>query len=148
VDAGSDEARPIMAAAALRDPRVWAFTMLAVAGLVAAARLGAWSLPLAVVTFLLLLPLFPASHNDLPRQGRYLMPLVPLAFAGVGGLAAMLWRRTDGARAGARMASQRLSGTWARAALAVVLALVVLWPLVSLVRYERDVLAANETNDR
>jgi hypothetical protein len=129
------------------------YTVLAIGGLVLAARLGAWSLPLAVVTFLLLLPLFPASHNDLPRQGRYLMPLVPLAFAGVGGLAAMLWRRArgaaaDGLAAGAPVPSGAPWRMWARPALAVVLALVVLWPLVSLVRYERDVLAANETNDR
>jgi hypothetical protein len=136
VDAGSDEARPVLADAALRDPRVWAYTLLALAGLAAAARLGAWSLPLAVVTFLLLLPLFPASHNDLPRQGRYLMPLVPLAFGGVGGLAALVWRRLAGAGAAARIG------------LAAVLAVIVLLPLASLVRYERDVLAANETNDR
>jgi hypothetical protein len=148
VDAGSDEARPVLADAALRDPRVWAYTLLAVAGLVAAARLGAWSLPLAVVTFLLLLPLFPASHNDLPRQGRYLMPMVPLAFAGVGGLAAMLWRWASGVDATGMVSSHALRRAWARPALAVALALVVLWPLTSLVRYERDVLAANETNDR
>ncbi|MFN8634520.1 MAG: hypothetical protein U0893_11740 [Chloroflexota bacterium] len=136
----------------LRDPLVLAYTVLAVAGLAAAWRLGALSLPLAVVSFLLLLPLFPASHDNLPRQGRYLMPLVPLAFAGVGGLAAMLWQRffaspqrtvqPTGTRSGSA------SRPWQLAALAVVLAAVVLYPLVPLVRYERDVLAANETNDR
>jgi hypothetical protein len=124
----------------LRDPRVLGYTVLAIGGLVAAARLGAWSLPISVLTFLLLLPLFPASHDNLPRQGRYLMPLVPLAFAGVGGLAAMIWRRA-GALPPERM---RL----ARMVLAAVLALIVLSPLVPLARYELDVLAANETNDR
>jgi hypothetical protein len=128
----------------LRDPRVLAYTGLALAGLVAAARLGAWMLPLTVATFLLLLPLFPASHDNLPRQGRYLMPLVPLAFAGMGGLAAMLWSRLRGAdREGGRT-----GGQWRLAALAAVLALVVLSPLAILARYELDVLAANETNDR
>ena len=133
--ASAVDLRPAPVEEYLRDPRVLAYTALAVAGLVAAARLGAWSLPLAVTTFLLLLPFFPASHDNLPRQGRYLMPLLPLIFAGVGGLAAMLWLR--------------LGARWpVRAALAVVLALVVLYPLVPLARYELDVLAANETNDR
>ena len=79
--ASAVDLRPAPAEEYLRDPRVLAYTVLAVVGLVAAARLGAWSLPLAVMTFLLLLPLFPASHDNLPRQGRYLMPLLPLAFA-------------------------------------------------------------------
>jgi 4-amino-4-deoxy-L-arabinose transferase-like glycosyltransferase len=124
----------------LRDPRVLGYTALAVGGLAAAARLGAWSLPISVLTFLLLLPLFPASHDNLPRQGRYLMPLVPLVFAGVGGLAAMAWRR-----AGTLRPEQVRP---ARTVLAAALALVALSPLVPLARYEMDVLAANETNDR
>jgi hypothetical protein len=92
------------------------------------------------VTFLLLLPLFPASHDNLPRQGRYLMPLLPLAFAGVGGLAAIVWQRAAQCSPAA--------GWTARLVLAAVLALVVLYPLVPLARYELEVLAANETNDR
>jgi 4-amino-4-deoxy-L-arabinose transferase-like glycosyltransferase len=138
--ASAVDLRPDPVDAYLRDPRVLAYTALAVAGLVAAARLGAWSLPLAVMTFLLLLPLFPASHDNLPRQGRYLMPLLPLAFAGVGGLAAILWRRVDSRRTTA--------GRMMRLALAAMLTLVVLYPLVPLARYELEVLAANETNDR
>jgi len=133
--ASAVDLRPAPVEAYLRDPRVLAYTALAAAGLVAAALLRAWSLPLAVTAFLLLLPLFPASHDNLPRQGRYLMPLLPLAFAGVGGLAAMLWLRLG-------------VGPIGRVALAAVLALAVLYPLVPLARYERDVLAANETNDR
>jgi hypothetical protein len=112
------------------------YAALALAGLAAAARLGAWSLPLVVVTFLLLLPLFPASHDNLPRQGRYLMPLAPLAFAGIGGLAAMLWRRIESVALGLRLG------------VAALFALVVLLPLVSLVHYEQEALAANQTNDR
>jgi 4-amino-4-deoxy-L-arabinose transferase-like glycosyltransferase len=138
--ASAVDLRPAPAETYLRDPSVLAYMALAVAGLAAAARLGAWSLPLAVVTFLLLLPLFPASHDNLPRQGRYLMPLLPLAFAGVGGLAAIVWQRTARCSPGA--------GWAARLVLAAVLALVVLYPLVPLARYELEVLAANETNDR
>jgi hypothetical protein len=92
--ASAVDREPLPAEAYLRDPRVLAYTALAILGLIAAARLGTWSLPLAVMTFLLLLPLFPAGHDNLPRQGRYLMPLLPLVFAGIGGLAAMLWVRT------------------------------------------------------
>ena len=100
--ASAVDLRPAPVETYLRDPRVLAYTALAVAGLVAAALLRAWSLPLAVATFLLLLPLFPAGHDNLPRQGRYLMPLLPLAFAGVGGLAAMLWLRVGAGWAGPR----------------------------------------------
>jgi 4-amino-4-deoxy-L-arabinose transferase-like glycosyltransferase len=131
-----DDSQPIPPATPFGIVRMAAYSALAIAGLVAAARLGAWSLPLAVATFLLLLPLFPASHDNLPRQGRYLMPLVPLMFAGVGGLAALLWCRVANLGAGSRLA------------LAGVVALVVLAPLVTLVRYEQEVLAANQTNDR
>jgi hypothetical protein len=137
--ASAVELRPAPVETYLRDPRVLAYTALAVLGLAAAARLGAWSLPLAVTTFVLLLPLFPASHDNLPRQGRYLMPLLPLAFAGVGGLAAILWQWAGSARIGRRLA---------QTALGVVLVLLVLYPLVPLARYELEVLAANETNDR
>src|SRR5215212_4157103 len=132
--ASAVDREPAPPEAYLRNPLVLGYTLLAILGLAAAARLGAWSLPLAVVTFLLLLPFFPASHDNLPRQGRYLMPLLPLAFAGAGGLAALLWRRLGPSR------------PWARPALAAALALVVVVPLIWLARYELDVLAANETN--
>jgi 4-amino-4-deoxy-L-arabinose transferase-like glycosyltransferase len=120
----------------LADPSVIVYTVLCVAGLIVAARLGLGSLALAVAAFLLLLPLFPAQHDNLPRQGRYLMPLLPLAFAGVGGMAALTVSRVSGASA------------VARAVVGLVLAVVVLYPLVPLVRYEQAVLAANETNNR
>jgi hypothetical protein len=64
------------------------------------------------------------------------MPLFPLIFAGVGGLAAAVWLRAASARPAMRVG------------LAVVLAMLVFYPLVPLARYELDVLAANETNDR
>lgn len=120
----------------LLDPMVIGYSALCIAGLVAAWRLGARSLPLAVVAFLVLLPMFPASHDDLPRQGRYLMPLLPLAFAGIGGLVALAMRRLRGASLVRRLA------------FGPVLAAMVLLPLVPLARYELQVLAANETNDR
>ncbi|MGE3271822.1 MAG: hypothetical protein AB7P40_23920, partial [Chloroflexota bacterium] len=128
--------RPAPMSTYLLSPITWAYTVICVAGLVAAARLGAWSLPITVVTFLVLLPLFPASHDQLPRQGRYLMPLFPLMFAGAGGLAVLLWRRAASV------------GPVGRVVVAVILAAVVLYPLWPLARYELDVLAANETNDR
>jgi hypothetical protein len=135
IPAGAIDERP-RALDYLADPTVLAYAVLSLAGLAVAARLGASSLMLAVGLFLLLLPLFPAQHDNLPRQGRYLMPLVPLVFAGVGGLAALAVQRARGASA------------LARAGVGLVVALVVLYPLVPLVRYESNVLAANETNDR
>jgi 4-amino-4-deoxy-L-arabinose transferase-like glycosyltransferase len=136
VDFRADDSQPLPPDQPLSIVRIVVYAVLAIAGLVAAARLGAWSLPLAVVTFLLLLPLFPASHDNLPRQGRYLMPLVPLIFAGVGGLAALLWRRVASGPPGLRLG------------LVAACALIVLYPVVPLVRYEQEVLAANQTNDR
>jgi hypothetical protein len=138
--ASAVDLRPAPVGEYLGDPRVWVYTALALGGMIAAARLGAWSLPLTVGVFLLLLPFFPASHDNLPRQGRYLMPLAPLLFAGIGGLAAMAWQRASSLPPVARRP--------ALVALAGLLALVVLSPLVPLARYELDVLAANETNDR
>jgi 4-amino-4-deoxy-L-arabinose transferase-like glycosyltransferase len=119
----------------LRDPSVVAYTALAVAGLVVSARLGVLGPPLAVLAFLLLLPLFPASHDNLPRQGRYLMPLLPFAFAGIGGLVIWTAARLRG-RASARML------------LVLASVLLVAYPLVPLVRHYDEVLSAGETNAR
>ena len=136
IAAGAFDREPAPVSTYLLSPATWVYTTLGVAGLVAAARLGMWSLPLTAVTFLALLPMFPASHDQLPRQARYLMPLFPLIFAGVGGLAAVCWLRAASARPAVRVA------------LAAAMAVLVLYPLVPLARYELDVLAANETNDR
>ncbi|MCC6179526.1 MAG: glycosyltransferase family 39 protein [Chloroflexi bacterium] len=143
IPAGAIDDRP-GALAYLADPMVIAYTSLCVAGLAYAARLGAWSPLLAVLSFLLLLPLFPASHDNLPRQGRYLMPLLPLAFAGVGALAAGVVRR-------ARTLGRTMPHSAARplrVVVAAALALIVVYPLLPLALYEARVLAANETNDR
>lgn len=135
IPAGAIDERP-RALDYLLDPSVLAYLALCVAGLVVAARLGAPSLALATVTFLLLLPVFPAQHDNLPRQGRYVMPLLPLAFAGVGGMAAVASRRL------------RQASLIARAGFGLMLAAILLAPLFPLVRYELEALAANETNDR
>jgi 4-amino-4-deoxy-L-arabinose transferase-like glycosyltransferase len=99
IAASAFELRSAPVSTYLLSPITWVYTALGVAGLVIAARLGVWSLPIAVVTFLLLLPFFPASHDQLPRQARYLMPLFPLIFASIGGLAAVAWVRLEAARA-------------------------------------------------
>ena len=119
----------------LGDPTVVAYTALALAGLALAARLGVVGPALAVLSFLLLLPLFPASHDNLPRQGRYLMPLLPLAFAGIGGLVA-------------RLDAGLSHRPRARAALAVGALALVAYPLVPLARHYDGVLAAGQTNAR
>lgn len=99
------EDQPIRGLSYLTDPSVILYSALSLAGLVAAARLGAFGPALAVAAFALLLPFFPASHDNLPRQGRYLMPLLPLAFAGVGGLAAIAWGRVATTKVAALVAS-------------------------------------------
>ncbi|HYU18533.1 MAG TPA: glycosyltransferase family 39 protein [Chloroflexota bacterium] len=119
----------------LRDPTVLGYTALVLAGLGLTARLGLFGPLLAVLAFLVLLPLFPASHDNLPRQARYLMPMLPLVYAGVGGLAA--W------------AAVRVRGHH-RAELGLAIAAIALvgYPLLPLASYYADIFAAGETNAR
>ena len=119
----------------LTDPIVVTYTALAIAGLFFAARLGMLGPGLAVIAFLILLPLFPASHDNLPRQGRYLMPLLPLAFAGVGGLFAWALVRL-------RHAPR------AQVGVALIALVIVGYPLLPLTGHYQSALASNETNGR
>ena len=132
----SDADQPIRATAYLTDPAVVGYSALGGAGLLFAARLGAFGPVLAVTAFLVLLPLFPASHDNLPRQGRYLMPLLPLAFAGAGALGARAWARSS------------LASGLVRGLVNVALVGLVAYPLVPLWSHYAQVLAAGETNAR
>jgi 4-amino-4-deoxy-L-arabinose transferase-like glycosyltransferase len=115
----------------LREPAVIAYTTAGLVGLAVAAWLRAFGPVLAVGTFLLLLPLFPASHDNLPRQGRYLMPMLPLMFAGIGAAAA--WA---------------LMSLRPRILVAAAVAALVLYPLTSLTSHYIQVVGAGETNAR
>jgi 4-amino-4-deoxy-L-arabinose transferase-like glycosyltransferase len=115
----------------LLQPAVIIYAAAGVAGLAVAARLGAFGPVLAVGAFLLLLPLFPASHDNLPRQGRYLMPMLPLIFAGIGAAAA--WA---------------LMSLRPRYLVAAAVAALVLYPLVPLTSYYNQVVGAGEINAR
>jgi hypothetical protein len=123
------------AGAYLGDPIVLGYSALALVGLGLAARLGVVTPALVTVSFLVLLPLFPASHDGLPRQGRYIMPLLPFAFAGIGGLVA--WVRTGLGDDRGRIALLGLVAT-----------ILVAYPLGPLIRHYTTALAANETNAR
>lgn len=115
------EPRPVLTDF-LREPTFWLYGALVPLGL-------AWPLrrrnplPLAAgLGFLLLVPLFNAKFEPI-FNGRYVMPVLPLAFAGVGTLIADLagWLRSRPARG----------------ALAVLALALVAYPLIPLVRYHQ-----------
>lgn len=115
----------------LAQPAFWLYGALIPVGLLWPTRRGNPLPLLSGLSFLLLMPLFTGKYEPI-FNGRYLMPLLPLAFAGLGTLAADLWHR--------------LAHPPARLALAALLAGLILYPLVSLVRYEQRALADGQIN--
>ena len=111
----------------LRDPRVLAYSAAAAAGLLLAARRGNLLLVLALLPAIFLPPLLSGKYKPI-LDGRYLMPLVPVLFVGVGLL--------FGA------AARGLGSRWARpaavAALALLAALLVLPPLGRLAEFYKE----------
>ncbi|MBA2447261.1 MAG: glycosyltransferase family 39 protein [Chloroflexi bacterium] len=135
---GSDAARPY-----LTDPLVLAYAGLTLFGVVLLAR-GGNPLPgLVIVSALLLFPLFGARHDILPRQGRYLAPLLPLLFTA---LAAGAWSFSRGV--GSWLARRGVSPTALGGLGLVAAGLLVLLPLVPLQRYYAQSVADGQTNDR
>ena len=112
----------------LSQPDVVLWAVLAPIAVWLAARRGIWLPALVSVPFLLLLPLFN-SKFDLPLNGRYLMPLIPLILISVAAMAVAVWRRA------------MVGGAWQRLAALTALALLLIPQIVSLVRYERAALA-------
>ena len=107
----------------LREPTFWLYGALVVAGLIWPLRHGNPLLPLAGLSFLVLVPLFNAKYEPI-FNGRYLMPVVVLAYAGLGTLVADLWRS--------------LRGSSARWALALAAAALVAYPLLPLLHYHEQ----------
>jgi 4-amino-4-deoxy-L-arabinose transferase-like glycosyltransferase len=113
----------------LADPSFWSYAALLLIGLVWGVARGS-ALPLLVlVPYALVLPLVNSKFEVIPN-GRFLAPLLPVAYAGIAiGLSALC------ALARPRLAPSRRR--WAFAAVATVL---VFWPLVPLaVRYDQMV---------
>ncbi|MCC6177020.1 MAG: ScyD/ScyE family protein [Chloroflexi bacterium] len=118
----------------LLDPTLWLYGGLSVAGLVFAARRGAPLALLLTLSSVSIMPYFNERKYVPISDGRYLMPLLPLAYAGIGMLAAALWR-TIGVR-----------GAGLRAAWTLAIVLLISWPLVPLTRYYGQEIAAGRTN--
>lgn len=120
--AGAVDARP-GPLSYLADPTLWLYGALSVAGLVYAARRGAPLLLLISLSSFLIMPYFNQRKYVPISDGRYLMPLLPLAFAAIGALLAANWRR---------FASKGPRWQFALSAGALFLAL---YPLAPLARY-------------
>lgn len=120
----------------LLDPLVLASVGLAGLALVWEARRGQPLLALVTLSFLVLLPLFNAKFRTLVTV-RYLMPLVPLAYAAIGALLA-------GWLAGSPPGRARLRTIGS----AVLVGLLAAGPMLPLQRYYDRLLAAGDTNER
>jgi 4-amino-4-deoxy-L-arabinose transferase-like glycosyltransferase len=126
----------------LLDPTLWLYGGLALAGLICTARRGASLLLLMTVSSFLIMPYFNQRKYVPISDGRYLMPLLPLAFAAIGALLAAGWQRL--AVVGSPEVP-RPRRAW-RLAFVVGTLLLVLYPLVSLTRYYGQEVAAGRTN--
>lgn len=115
----------------LLDPSFWIYGVVLLLGLLWPLRHGNPLLALAALSSVALLPLFTNKFEPI-FSGRYLMPLLPLAFAGFGALVADLWR----------LALER----GLRVVIALGTAALVLYPLLPLVRYEQRVAEEGQIN--
>ncbi len=126
----------------LTDPWLVATSLLAVAGLVWAARRHRYTLPLWLGgSFALGLPIFNANHYGVEYDGRYVLPLLPMVYAAIGVLVVDLWRTVV----------RKLERPAARTGVTVVVSAVVLVlaavPLLSLGRYYNRASRADPTNN-
>jgi hypothetical protein len=110
-------------------PSFWVYGALVLLGLAWPLRRGNPLPALSGLSFLLLLPVFTGKFEPI-FNGRYLTPLLPLAFAGFGGLVADLRRA---------LAVRPL-----RLTLAVAAAALALYPLLPLVSYEQRAVAEGQ----
>jgi 4-amino-4-deoxy-L-arabinose transferase-like glycosyltransferase len=140
--AGAVDARS-SAAAYLLDPTLWLYGGLSLAGLIYCARRGAPLLLLMTISSLLIMPYFNQRKYVPISDGRYLMPLLPLAFAGMGTLLAAGWQRFQQGGPGS---SRGVGRSW-RLAFAVGGVLLVVYPLLPLARYFGQEFAAGRTNE-
>lgn len=104
----------------LLDPSFWLYAALFVVGLVWPLGRANPLLLVAASSYLFALMLFNGRYEPI-FSGRYLVPLLPLAFAGFGTLVADVW--------------SEVSGQVPRLALATVLVLLIAYPLLPLLRY-------------
>jgi 4-amino-4-deoxy-L-arabinose transferase-like glycosyltransferase len=139
---GAVDAR-LDATAYLADPQVLGYAGFTLAGVVMLARAGNPLPALTILGALLILPLFGARHDILPRQGRYLAPLLPILFTA---LAAAAWSAAQAINHA--LVARGLTGS-VRYALGLTAAMfIVALPLGPLNRYYAQSVETGETNDR
>jgi hypothetical protein len=108
--------------------------VLALSGLLLLARRGELLPLLAVASLALLLPIGSAQHENLARQSRYLMPILPLLYIGLASVLAMLLLR--------------VRAPLARGLLVGLVAVLVLVPIYSLTDYVGLALKQGNSNER
>ena len=123
----------------LTDPALIAAAVLAVVGIIWAARRG-YSLPLwALASVSIVLPLFNATHYDVVGDGHYVAKALPLVYA------AMAVLVVDLARAAQRRLAAHLA-TVLTATLGALVVILVLAPLLPLSRYYAEASRVEPTN--
>lgn len=128
-------------------PARFVYLVLAIAGLALLARRGGLLFMLASISVIAVLPYFNPRYGPI-LSGRYLIPLLPLAFTAIG--CAVAVGLSPSPPRGERGSSRSLqpfqpSRRWRTAAAGAGLALV-LFPLLPLHRYYQDAVADGRTN--
>ena len=127
----------------LLDPGLWPIALLSAAGVARQWRRGNPLPGLLAVSAILILPTLNGKYEPI-LNGRYLAPLLPVLYAGVGALVAAGLRRVwgEGAAGGRRSAGARLG----QLALGLAAAILVLHPLLYLRAYYEHELGIGRTN--
>lgn len=125
----------------LTDPQLVATSLLAFAGTLWAASRHRYTLPIWLVgSFAALFPIFNANHYGVEYDGRYVLPLLPMLYTGIGVLAVDAARSIRGQFAAPMFRNAALLGV------AAILIILVATPLRSLARYYERGLRADPSN--
>jgi 4-amino-4-deoxy-L-arabinose transferase-like glycosyltransferase len=123
------------------DPQLIASSALTIAGTLWAAFRHRYSLPLWLVgSFSVLFPIFDANHYDVEYDGRYVLPLLPVLYTGVGILAVDITRNTR------RQSTGKVPMLAVPIGVAVMLLVLMVTPLRSLMRYYEQASRADPSN--
>lgn len=125
----------------LADPQLIAASVLAIVGMIWAALRYRYTMPLWLTgSFSLLFPVFDANHYDVEYDGRYVLPLLPMLYTGMGLVA------VDATRTMCRHLARQAFKLTALLGAALALLVLIVTPLLSLARYYEQSSRADPTN--